>query len=263
MHWDPFTTLQHALWIGGGQWAGKSTVARLLAEDYGLTHYHYDYHDARGHNDRRIARRVLRGESTPEPDRETVWIETTPEQMARDAVAVFVERFEWVQDDLRPTALATLGRLPISWLSTFPRTCRRLPEGQLHPFVASDEAEPLVEPVRVETRLVGGQLHQHTAPLPSPFDHPRHKPRTEPLPATIRSDPNGLDKCSLGAVAAQPGNVGDLQAGDDLGVVLRHNEKVARVGCYVGERPLVSVVHHGNVPRLAQHVVDEEREDCG
>lgn len=31
--------------------------------------------------------------------------ETTPEQMARDAVAVFVERFEWVQDDLRALVL--------------------------------------------------------------------------------------------------------------------------------------------------------------
>lgn len=27
---DPFGTIANALWIGGGQWAGKSTVARLL-----------------------------------------------------------------------------------------------------------------------------------------------------------------------------------------------------------------------------------------
>jgi uncharacterized protein (DUF58 family) len=26
--WDPFGTIRNALWIGGGQWAGKSTVAR-------------------------------------------------------------------------------------------------------------------------------------------------------------------------------------------------------------------------------------------
>jgi hypothetical protein len=48
--WDPFGTLHRALWIGGGQWAGKSTVARLLAVRYGLTAYHYDYHDARAHS---------------------------------------------------------------------------------------------------------------------------------------------------------------------------------------------------------------------
>jgi adenylylsulfate kinase-like enzyme len=56
--WDPFGTLHNALWIGGGQWAGKSTVARLLAQRHGITAYHYDYHDARGHNDRGIARHL-------------------------------------------------------------------------------------------------------------------------------------------------------------------------------------------------------------
>jgi adenylylsulfate kinase-like enzyme len=56
--WDPFATVRRTLWIGGAQWAGKSTVARILAHRHGLTAYHYDYHDARGHEDRRIARRV-------------------------------------------------------------------------------------------------------------------------------------------------------------------------------------------------------------
>lgn len=101
MRWDPFTTLQRALWIGGGQWAGKSTVAGILAERYGLTHYHYDYHDARGHDDRRIAQRVRRGESRAGPDWEAAWIHATPEEMANQAIADFPDRFQWVQDDLR------------------------------------------------------------------------------------------------------------------------------------------------------------------
>ncbi|MFC6020471.1 hypothetical protein ACFP2T_30415 [Plantactinospora solaniradicis] len=101
MQWDPFTTLRRALWIGGGQWAGKSTVAGILAEEYGLTHYHYDYHDARGHDDRRFARRIRRGEPPTVPDPEAIWIEATPAEMARKALAEFVVRFEWVQDDLR------------------------------------------------------------------------------------------------------------------------------------------------------------------
>jgi hypothetical protein len=29
IEWDPFGTLHVALWIGGAQWAGKSTVARI------------------------------------------------------------------------------------------------------------------------------------------------------------------------------------------------------------------------------------------
>ncbi|MEO3930085.1 hypothetical protein ABGB07_40500 [Micromonosporaceae bacterium B7E4] len=100
MPWDPFSTLRRALWIGGGQWAGKSTVAGILAERYGLTHYHYDYHDARGHNDRRVVCRVRRGEPA-EPDWETIWVHTAPEEMARQVLVEFAERFEWVQDDLR------------------------------------------------------------------------------------------------------------------------------------------------------------------
>ena len=99
--WDPFGTLHGALWIGGGQWAGKSTVARILALAYGLTAYHYDYHDARGHEDRRIARRIRLGEPPGGPDPEEVWVTATPGQMAADTLAGFPVRFEWALDDLR------------------------------------------------------------------------------------------------------------------------------------------------------------------
>lgn len=99
--WDPFGTLRDALWIGGGQWAGKSTVARILARRYGLTAYHYDYHDARGHDDRRIARRVRLGEPPYGPDPDDSWVNTTPEQMAAATLEGFPVRFEWALDDLR------------------------------------------------------------------------------------------------------------------------------------------------------------------
>ncbi|WP_252374963.1 MULTISPECIES: hypothetical protein [unclassified Nonomuraea] len=99
--WDPFGTLSRALWIGGGQWAGKSTVARLLAARHGVTAYHYDYHDARGHNDRRIARRVALGEPVTPPDLDAEWVDTTPEEMAASTLAGFPDRFGWALDDLR------------------------------------------------------------------------------------------------------------------------------------------------------------------
>lgn len=99
--WDPFGTLRNALWIGGGQWAGKSTVARILAVRYGLTAYHYDYHDARAHNDRRIARRIRLGQPTTDPDPDTVWVHSTPQAMAAETLAGFPVRFAWVLDDLR------------------------------------------------------------------------------------------------------------------------------------------------------------------
>jgi hypothetical protein len=99
--WDPLGTLRNALWIGGGQWAGKSSVARILALRYGLTAYHYDYHDARGHDDRRIAHRIRHGEPPFGPDPEQAWVHTPPEQMAADTLASFPIRFEWALDDLR------------------------------------------------------------------------------------------------------------------------------------------------------------------
>ncbi|GAA3923969.1 hypothetical protein GCM10023085_01600 [Actinomadura viridis] len=99
--WDPFGTLRRVLWIGGGQWAGKTTVARLLACRYGLTAYNYDYHDARGHNDRRIARRIELGRPPAAPDPDTTWVNTTPQDMAAETLAGFPVRFEWALDDLR------------------------------------------------------------------------------------------------------------------------------------------------------------------
>ncbi|MGW3562424.1 hypothetical protein ACWDSL_00715 [Streptomyces sp. NPDC000941] len=99
--WDPLGTLHQALWICGGQWAGKSTVSRILAARYGVTVYHYDYHDARAHNDRRIARRISLGEPVADPDLDEVWVNTTPEAMAAQTLADFPVRFEWTLDDLR------------------------------------------------------------------------------------------------------------------------------------------------------------------
>src|SRR4051794_17335394 len=101
MVWDPFGTLRRALWIGGGQWAGKSTVARILAVRHGATAYRYDYHDARGHDDRRIADRVRRGLPPHVPDPDRSWVNTTPENMAAETLAGFPVRFEWALDDLR------------------------------------------------------------------------------------------------------------------------------------------------------------------
>jgi len=101
MNWDPHTTLNNALWITGGQWAGKTTVAGILAERYGLTHYHYDYHAAKGHEDRRIAQQVRSGQTPAERDFEAMWIEPTPRQMAEEVRREFAEKFGWVLDDLR------------------------------------------------------------------------------------------------------------------------------------------------------------------
>jgi hypothetical protein len=101
MIWDPKHTLGTALWITGGQWAGKTTVCGTLAERFGLTHYHFDYHAGRGHDDRRVAAQVRRGETpVPEHDFEEMWINHPPRRMADEVLASFAETFRWVLDDL-------------------------------------------------------------------------------------------------------------------------------------------------------------------
>ncbi|MGC7097882.1 hypothetical protein ACPZ19_24695 [Amycolatopsis lurida] len=96
---DPFGTLGRALWIGGAQWAGKSTVARLLAERHVLTVYHYDYQGLRAHHERELLRRLRNG--LPEVDDEQRWVRSTPEEMAAEVLDGFPDRFEWTLDDLR------------------------------------------------------------------------------------------------------------------------------------------------------------------
>ncbi|WP_327032987.1 hypothetical protein [Micromonospora ureilytica] len=100
MEFDATATARRALWIGGGQWAGKSTVAVNLALRHGLTAYLYDRHDARGHDDRRIADQLRRGESPASPDPDAVWVRTDPTRMAAETLAGFARRFAWVLDDL-------------------------------------------------------------------------------------------------------------------------------------------------------------------
>ncbi len=99
MHWTPDGTIRAALWIGGGQWAGKTTVGALLAGRHGLTHYHCDYHDSRAHEDRRTAARSRRGEAPV--DWRAYWTGLTPREMADRALDNVAEQFPWVLDDLR------------------------------------------------------------------------------------------------------------------------------------------------------------------
>jgi hypothetical protein len=101
MTWDPFGTLARTLWIGGGQWAGKSTVARLLAHRLGLTCYHYDFHDGRGHWDRRVAAAVAQERELPVVDPENWFVRSTPQQTAEYTLGTFAQRFEYTLDDLR------------------------------------------------------------------------------------------------------------------------------------------------------------------
>lgn len=109
MVWDPFGTIGNALWLSGGQWAGKSTVARLLARRYGLIAYHHDYAENHSHRDREAAAAARRGETYVEFDPERHWVGSTVEEMADYCRAGWAARFEYTLDDLR----ALVGPRPV------------------------------------------------------------------------------------------------------------------------------------------------------
>jgi hypothetical protein len=120
--------VESTLWIGGGQWAGKSTVAHLLSARYPLLRYVYDYHDARSHASR------ARSEPTRFPsfdaflaqlerDPSAVWVDATPEQMVEQAEAIFEERFEMVLEDLQ-AAPGELVVLAEGWVGAAPGSRR-------------------------------------------------------------------------------------------------------------------------------------------
>jgi hypothetical protein len=91
--------LEHVLWIGGGSGAGKSTVARRLAEEFGLQVYATD--DAMG---RHAA--ALTAEQAPYLARframtmDERWLERSPDLMLDTFHWFRGEGFELVVDDL-------------------------------------------------------------------------------------------------------------------------------------------------------------------
>jgi hypothetical protein len=92
--------LRHVLWIGGGTGAGKSSVATALAERFGLVHYDYDWHDARDHAVRTRPDRHPRRAGFLAMSLDERWVLQTPREMAGATLAIMLERFELVIEDL-------------------------------------------------------------------------------------------------------------------------------------------------------------------
>jgi hypothetical protein len=89
MTWDPLGTICNARWIGGGQWAGKTTVAGILARRYGLTVYRHDYPASRSHLDRAAAAQARAGEPVTGFDPDWAFVQRNPQAMAAEALADF------------------------------------------------------------------------------------------------------------------------------------------------------------------------------
>jgi 2-phosphoglycerate kinase len=92
--------LERVLWIGGAQWAGKTTVAQMLAIRQGLVHYAYDYHDARSHTTKAKAQPERYPHRAAIVSADDAWVEPSPQAMAEAARRSFVERFRMVVEEL-------------------------------------------------------------------------------------------------------------------------------------------------------------------
>jgi hypothetical protein len=92
--------LDHVLWIGGAQGAGKSTAARAFAHRHGLRLYLVDAH---------TYSHVERAESGPYPAMRAFsaktmderWLHPEPKEMAEDVFAYARERIRMIVEDLR------------------------------------------------------------------------------------------------------------------------------------------------------------------
>ncbi|HZS24909.1 MAG TPA: hypothetical protein VFA30_07965 [Gaiellaceae bacterium] len=100
---------ENVLWIGGPQWSGKTTVAMILGARYPLIRYSYDYHDARSHAERARtnAGRFPAFHAFLDASPDAVWVDAKPVQMAKQAHAIFKERFQMVLEDIARLPLQT------------------------------------------------------------------------------------------------------------------------------------------------------------
>lgn len=94
------TALERVLWIGGGTGAGKTTVAKAIAERHGLERYDYDWHDARDHSDRTRVDRHPKRAAFLAMSMDERWVMRSPKRMAEMELLEFRERFEMVLEDL-------------------------------------------------------------------------------------------------------------------------------------------------------------------
>ncbi|MGE0057762.1 MAG: hypothetical protein AB7P33_09550 [Dehalococcoidia bacterium] len=95
------TFLSHVLWLGGPPDAGKTTIAKELAEWHGLQLYRFDEHEqdhmARAEPAAKPALWAAKPENlTPEQR----WLTFTPDEMAYATIDSWSERFEYACEDL-------------------------------------------------------------------------------------------------------------------------------------------------------------------
>jgi hypothetical protein len=93
------SALDHVLWVGGAQGAGKSTAARAFAHRKGLRLYFVDAftysHAERAETDPYLAMRAFAAKTMDER-----WLHPEPEEMVDEFLEYSRERFRMILDDL-------------------------------------------------------------------------------------------------------------------------------------------------------------------
>jgi hypothetical protein len=109
-------SLRDLLWIGGGSAAGKSTVARRLAGQYGLEVYACDDQQA-AHTRRSTRSHAPLLHAFIDMNMDERWVTRSPEEMFSTWPAVHGEGFELIVEDL----VATGGRRIVEGYKLLPR----------------------------------------------------------------------------------------------------------------------------------------------
>src|SRR5690349_2296559 len=105
--------LAHVLWIGGAPDAGKTTIARLLAERHRWHWYHCDA-QTQIHIERSDPAQLPAVYAKLSKTIDERWVNPTPDDLLRSIVAMNDERWPLVLDDLRalPTRPLILAEGP-------------------------------------------------------------------------------------------------------------------------------------------------------
>ena len=93
--------LSSVLWLGGPPDCGKTSIARELSLNYGLSVYHFDRHEP-AHFGRAdpVHHPALYAAHPERMSTEERWLGSTPAQMARATVQSWTERFGMAIDDV-------------------------------------------------------------------------------------------------------------------------------------------------------------------
>ncbi len=96
---DPAKILKNVYWIGGATDAGKSTVAKLLAEKHGLAVYHYDSTDVE--HDTHLAPSDPEHLGFVNAHLDERWVDMEPPELLQLTLASFRARWSMVVQDIR------------------------------------------------------------------------------------------------------------------------------------------------------------------